>query len=963
MIQELEQGKMRMRRFFTYESKSPLQYDTFGNSIRWIAEDVKVTDDMGKVIFTQPGVRRPEFWSPLAIKVVASKYFWGDQAKNQREDSVEKLMGRVSHFFERQALKQKYFDAAQAAILRDEVAAICLNQLCVFNSPVWFNVGIQEYDKNAGGVSSWKWDDATQSAVPALKSDDRPQCSACFILSIEDNMESIMKVQVTEATLFKAGSGTGTNRSPLRSTKEKLTGGGWPSGPVSFMRGYDAYANVIKSGGKTRRAAKMEILNADHPDIMEFIRAKQSEEKKAWALIEQGYSGGMNGEAYSSIFFQNCNMSVRVSDEFMEAVKRDGDWQTKAVTTGKIIETLKAKYIMRAIAEGTWICGDPGIQCDTTIQKWHTSKNSGRINATNPCSEYVYLDDTACNLASINLIKFRTEDNAFDAEKFKSTVRTFITAMDIIVDGASYPAPEIAERSHIFRTLGLGYANLGALLMSYGLPYDSEAGRAVAAAITALMGGYAYKTSAELASITGPFPGFEKNKEPMMEVMRMHRDAVKKINVEAMPAHLRYLANEAWDAWSDALVLGERFGFRNAQTTVVAPTGTIAFMMDCDTTGIEPDIALVKYKVLSGGGMLKIVNRSVPLALKTMGYTEQQINAIIQYIDQNDTIEGAPHLREEHLSVFDCAFKPAKGKRSIHYKGHIQMMAVTQPFISGAISKTINMPEHSTVEEIVDAYIFAWEQGLKAVAIYRENSKRGQPLNTQKTEGEMVKKKSEEKQQLVQVVRVQQQDMPQTRKALTHRFEIAGHKGYLTIGLYDDSKPGEIFVTMSKVGSTINGLVDAWASSVSLNLQYGIPVDVLFNKFRHQKFEPSGFVRNTHGGALDSDRMPIRTASSIVDYVAQFMLATFGTGAQRSDVEMEVIELEQPALPAPANPEDPTNVFSVPSALKDESQTAITAFGNEGLVCPQCGGPAKRIGNCAMFCTSCMQTTRSGCGE
>jgi ribonucleoside-diphosphate reductase alpha chain len=944
-IQELEKGKMRFQRFFTIEGKSPFQWDVFGNPLRWIAEDVNVTDDLGKVIFTQPAVRRPEFWSPLAVKVVASKYFWGDQAKSQRENSVEQLIGRVSRFFKRQAVKQISFNEEQAGILGDEIAAICLNQLGVFNSPVWFNVGINEYDKNAGGVSAYRWDAALGKVVEAKKSDDAPQCSACFILSIEDNMESIMKVQTTEATLFKAGSGTGTNRSPLRSTKEKLTGGGKPSGPVSFMRGYDAYANVIKSGGKTRRAAKMEILNVEHPDIMEFIRSKQNEEKKAWALIEQGYSGGMNGEAYSSIFFQNCNMSVRVPDEFMRSVKENGEWRTKAVTTGTVVETLKARDIMRAISEGTWTCGDPGIQCDSTIQRWHTCKSSGRINATNPCSEYVFLDDTACNLASINLMKFRTDDVAFDAEKFKAAVRIFITCMEVIVDGASYPAPEIAERSHIFRTLGLGYANLGALLMSYGLPYDSEAGRAVAAAITALMGGHAYKTSAELARSVGPFPGFAANREPMLEVMRMHRDAVKKIDVQAIPSHLRYLVNEAWDAWADAVTLGERFGYRNAQTTVIAPTGTIAFMMDCDTTGIEPDIALVKYKVLSGGGMLKIVNRSVALALKTLGYSEEQINAIVSYVDQNDTIEGAPYLREEHLPIFDCAFKPAKGARSIHHRGHINMMAVTQPFLSGAISKTVNMPEQSSVEDIMDAYVYAWEQGLKAIAIYRENSKRSQPLNTQKTEGEMIKKK--EQPQLVQVVRMQQQDMPQTRKALTHRFEISGHKGYLTVGLYDDGRPGEIFVTMSKVGSTINGLVDAWASSVSLNLQYGIPIEVLFNKFRHQKFEPLGFVRNTQGGALDASRTPIRTASSIVDYVAQFMLAAFGTGVQKLGVEVPKLEKEA----------------DVAAVIKDETQTSITTFGNEGIVCPHCGGPAKRLGNCAIFCTSCKQTTRSGCGE
>lgn len=934
MLHELEQGKMKMRRFFTFEGKTPFEYDLYGNPIRWVAEEVKVTDDLGKTVFVQPNVRRPEFWSPLAIKVVASKYFWGDLAKGEREQSIEQLIGRVSRFIGRQALQQGYFDEEQSAILCDEVASICLNQLCVFNSPVWFNAGIWEYNKEAGGVSAFKWDREKKEVVSARKGDDRPQCSACFIQSIEDNMESIMKVQTAEANLFKAGSGTGTNRSPLRSSRERLTGGGRASGPLSFMRGYDAYAGIIKSGGKTRRAAKMEILNIDHPDVMDFITAKQKEEKKAWALIEQGYGGGMNGEAYSSIAFQNCNMSVRITDEFMNTVKREGEWQTKFVKGGQTSETFKAREILNAIAEGTWICGDPGIQCDTVINKYHTCKNSGKINASNPCSEYMFLDDTACNLASINLMKFRTEDGKFDVEKFKSTIRSFIISMDLIIDGASYPTEEIARRSHVFRTLGLGYANLGALLMSFGLPYDSDEGRAVAAAITAIMCGEAYKTSAELASLVGPFPGFAENKESMLEVIRMHREHVKEINVEKMPAHLRYLTNEAWDSWGDALELGVRFGYRNAQATVLAPTGTIAFMMDCDTTGIEPDIALVKYKVLAGGGMLKIVNRSVSLALRMLGYSEEHIESVIDYIDKQDTIEGAPFLREDHLAIFDCAFKPAKGKRSIRYQGHIKMMAVAQPFISGAISKTVNMPEHSTIQEIADAYMYAWEQGLKAVAIYRENSKRSQPLNTQKTEGEMVKKK-----EMIVAMVTERKKLPQTRKSITHKFEIAGHEGYLTIGFYDDGAPGEVFVTMSKVGSTINGLVDAWATSVSLNLQYGIPVEVLFKKFRHQKFEPSGFVKNDLGGVLDKQGTAIRTASSIVDYVSQYMMMHFGQGAAR--VEIELPYAEKPA----------------------EEQKSITDFGNEGIVCPHCGGPAKRMGNCAIYCTSCKQTTRSGCGE
>lgn len=921
-------------RFFTREGKSPFAFDLYGNPINWVSEEVKVTDDMNKPIFTQPNVRRPEFWSPLAIKVVASKYFWGDQAKGERENSVEHLIGRVARFVGRQARLQKYLDEAGAARLTDEIASICLHQLAVFNSPVWFNTGInQEYDPQAGGVSAYVWDAETDTVIHSTRTMDRPQCSACFIQSIQDTMESIMEVQCAEANLFKQGSGTGTNRSTLRSAREKLTGGGRASGPVSFMKGYDAYAGIIKSGGKTRRAAKMEILNAEHPDIVDFIESKQKEERKAWALIEQGYGGGMNGDAYASVAFQNCNMSVRAPDSFMQAVKQDGEWQTKFVKGGGVCETFKAKDILTKIAEGTWVCGDPGMQFDSIINKWHTCKNTARINASNPCSEYMFLDDSACNLASINLMKFRTDDGRFDVEKFRRVVRAFSLSMELFVDGSSYPTAKIARNSRDYRPLGLGYANLGALLMSLGLPYDSDEGRAVAAAITAIMCGEAYRMSAEIARSVGPFPGYARNREPMMDVMRMHRDEVKKIEVNKIPSELRYLANDAWDSWDEAVKLGEQYGYRNAQMTVLAPTGTIAFMMDCDTTGIEPDIALVKYKVLAGGGMLKIVNRSVSLALKTLGYDEGTIDSVIEYIDKNDTIEGAPGIRDEHLAVFDCAFKAAKGKRFIHPRGHVKMMGVTQPFISGAISKTVNMPEHSTVDDIAEAYVFAWEQGLKAVAIYRENSKRSQPLNTQKTEGERVKKE-------VKVVTVSDRKrLPQTHKSVTHKFDIAGHKGYITVGLYDDGTPGEIFVTMSKQGSTIRGLMDSWATSVSLNLQYGIPMDVLFSKFRYSKFEPAGFVKNTNGGELDDKSVKIRNASSIVDYVSQFMLNTFSASA-------------------------PTVTFEIASPSASEEQKTIKDFGaNEGIVCPLCGGPAKRIGNCAITCTSCNQTSRSGCGE
>ena len=929
---ELEQSLMKIERYFGREGKDVFDFDIDGKRIEWIKEDVNVTDDMGKVVFTQKDVERPIFWSALAIKVVANKYFWGDQLKGERENSIRQLVGRVSKFIGRQALKQGYFDENQSNILRDEFAAICLNQLCSFNSPVWFNVGIQEYNPNAGGVSAYVWDNFAKKAVKSEKKSDRPQCSACFIQSVEDNMESIMAVQAAEANLFKAGSGTGTNRSNLRSSRERLTGGGRASGPVSFMRGYDVYAGVIKSGGKTRRAAKMEILNVEHPDIMDFINAKQNEEKKAWALIEQGYGGGMNGEAYSSVLFQNCNMSVRAPDEFMLAVKNNSEWKTKFVKNGETCETYKAKEIMNKIAEGTWTCGDPGIQCDTIINKYHTCKNSGRINASNPCSEFIFLDDSACNLASINLMRLRTANGGFDIEKFKKVIRTFIIGMDLIVDWGSYPTEKIAENSHFFRPLGLGYANLGALLMSLGLPYDSEEGRAVAAAISAVMCGEAYKTSAELAKLIGPFHEFAKNRESMLNVIKMQREHVKEIDVEKIPADLRDLVNVAWDCWSEALELGKLYGFRNAQTTVLAPTGTIAFILDCDTTGIEPDIALVKYKVLSGGGMLKIINRSVSLALQRLNYGTDEIKEIIDYIDKNDTIEGAPYLKAGHLAVFDCAFKPAKGTRSIHYVGHIDMLSAVQPFISGAISKTVNMPENCTVEDIAKAYIYAWEKKLKAVAIYRENSKRSQPLNTQKTEGEIVKKKEK-------VTTRERVPMPQTRKALTHKFDIAGHKGYLTVGLYDGGMPGEIFVVIHKEGSTIKGLMDAWARSVSLNLQYGAPVNDLFKKFRHQKFEPSGFIKNEEGGALDKNLTQIKSASSIVDYVAQFMLNNFGEGS--SGIKIEIGELQH----------------------IEEEQAELADFGNEGVTCPICGGPAKRIGNCAIVCTSCKQTTRSGCGE
>ncbi len=938
IFQQLENGKIDITRYFTHQHKDPFLFDINGSPIKWVKQNVNITDDGGSVIFSQPNVEHPAFWSDLAIRVVASKYFWGNQEKGERENSVRQLILRIADFFKRQALGQKYLAEEQAQIFRDELVHITLNQLASFNSPVWFNAGINKYDANAGGVSSFVFDTAQNKVVKANKQSDKPQCSACFIQKVEDNMESIMALQVSEVNLFKSGSGTGTNRSALRSSKERLTGGGWASGPMGFIRGCDTYAGIIKSGGKTRRAAKMEILNIDHPDIIEFILAKQNEEKKAWALMEEGYNGSLNGEAYGSVGFQNCNLSVRVSDAFMQAVKEDAEWQTRYVKTREVCETFKARELMKKIAEGTHICGDPGIQFDDTINKWHTCKKSGRINASNPCSEFIFLDDSACNLASINLLKFRKEDGTYDVEQFKEVIRTMIIAMDLAIDGGSYPTEEIAKNSHNFRPLGLGYANLGALLISLGIPYDSDTGRALCSVLTGILTGQAYKTSAELSALIKPFPKFQENKESMLEVMRMHRFSLDKLDSSKLLFNLQCLIDIAKQIWDEAILLGEKFGYRNAQVTVLAPTGTIGFMMDCDTTGIEPDIALVKYKILAGGGMLKIVNKTVPLALKSLGYSPEEIVKILEYINEHDTIEGAPGLKEAHLPVFDCAFRPAKGKRSIHYTGHLRMMAAAQQFLSGAISKTVNFPEEVAIKEIEEAYIHGWELGLKALAIYRENSKRSQPLNTQKTEGEMVKKsKKEVHRELGERVK-----LPQTRTSITHKFEISGHEGYLTIGLYDTGKPGEIFVTMHKEGSTIRGLMDAWATSVSVNLQYGASVNDLFGKFMHQKFEPAGFVKNLGGGKLDSKIKTINMASSIVDYVAQFMINNFGEGSGKISTEIEQAK---------------------PISSLHESQLTIKDFGNEGLTCPHCGGPAKRIGNCEILCTSCKQTTRRGCGE
>jgi ribonucleoside-diphosphate reductase alpha chain len=776
-------------------------------------------------------------------------------------------------------------------------------------------------------------------------------------------MDSILTLAKTEGMLFKFGSGTGSNLSAIRSSKELLAGGGTASGPVSFMKGFDAFAGVIKSGGKTRRAAKMVILNAEHPDILEFINCKVEEEKKAWALIDAGYDGSFTGTAYSSVFFQNSNNSVRVTDEFMRAVLDDGLWQTRAVTNGEVVETYRARDLMRAIAEGTWVCGDPGMQFDTTVNEWHTSPNTARINASNPCSEYMFLDDSACNLASLNLMTFikkeGKDDGEFDIDAFRAACRVLITAQEILVDNSSYPTKAIEKNSHAYRPLGLGYANLGALLMSRGLPYDSDAGRDFAGAITAAMTGEAYAQSARVArDHGGPFAGYDINREPFLRVMRKHRDALKAVNQKHVPADLYAGAQQAWD---DAVELGEDFGFRNAQATVLAPTGTIGFMMDCDTTGVEPDIALVKYKKLVGGGMMKIVNTTVPMALGKLGYTRAQVDDIVKFIDEVETIEGAPHLLERDLPVFDCAFKAAKGDRSIHYMGHIKMMGATQPFISGAISKTVNVPKDATVEDIEQAYLESWRLGAKAISIYRDGSKRTQPLNTSKAAIEakgvvQTQDTAEAVQAAVAAALASRtpirRKLPDERQAITHKFDISGHEGYITVGLFEDGMPGEIFLVMAKEGSTISGFADAFAQAISYALQYGVPLQALVDKFSHVRFEPSGMTKNPD----------VRFAKSIVDYIFRWMASKFlSPEAQfRAGVNnRDEAEAGEAAVPAPKVTATPTAKVSPTGAIVPSSSSFAAIQNQEDAPpCSTCGSIMVRSGACYK-CTNC--GTTSGC--
>ena len=913
---------LEFERYFSTPGLDPF------DAVEWETRDALIGNEKGEKVFEQKGVEVPKFWSQTATNVVVSKYFRGELGTPQRETSVRQLIGRVADSMTRWGRDGGYFASEEsAAVFHAELAHILLNQYACFNSPVWFNVGIEE----------------------------QPQCSACFINSVEDTMQSILGLAKTEGMLFKYGSGTGSNLSSLRSSRESLAGGGTASGPVSFMKGFDAFAGVIKSGGKTRRAAKMVILNAEHPDILDFIRCKEIEERKAWTLIDAGYPGGFNvsGGAYDSIAYQNANHSVRVTDEFMKAVIEDRDWTTRAVRDGRPMDTYPARDLMHAIAESTWVCGDPGMQYDTTINDWHTCPNSARINASNPCSEYMFLDDTACNLASLNLLKFHDADRGFDVESFKHACEVVITAQEIVVDYASYPTKAIEKNSHDYRPLGIGYANLGALLMARGMAYDSDGGRGYAAAITALMSGASYAQSARIAEKKGPFAGYAKNREPMLRVMRKHRDAVKKIDAAHVPLELLQAAKQSWD---DVVSLGEQHGLKNSQISVLAPTGTIAFMMDCDTTGVEPDIALVKYKKLVGGGMIKIVNQTVPVGLKRLGYEKDEIRAIVEYIDEHDTIEGAPHLRPEHLSVFDCAFKPAQGSRSIHYAGHLKMLAAAQPFISGAISKTINMPEESSPEEIEQAYIEGWKLGLKAVAIYRDGCKRSQPLSTRKDDAAAAASNAGSLAlagTLASTVPMPgRRKLPDERRSITHKFSINGHEGYITVGVYDDGQPGEIFLVMAKEGSTISGLMDAFATMVSLSLQYGVPLKALVDKFSHTRFEPSGFTKNPE--------IPI--AKSITDYIFRWLASKFLSQEEKQAVGV-ILRDPVPMATVSATP-SLSQAESVPvparSAAREAEGGSLLTFVNstDAPSCHECGSIMVRNGSCYK-CTNCGST--SGC--
>ncbi|HSS93704.1 MAG TPA: vitamin B12-dependent ribonucleotide reductase [Candidatus Dormibacteraeota bacterium] len=904
---------LRFGRYFTPEGSHA--YDL----IEWERRTASIVGEKGQLIFEQKDVEVPRSWSQLAINVVAQKYFRGSPGSPERETSVRQIIDRVVETLKAWGLEGAYFAGDQdAENWAEELRYLLVTQHASFNSPVWFNLGVPNRAQ---------------------------QGSACFINSVQDSMESILELVKTEGMLFKFGSGTGTNLSVLRSSKEQLSGGGTASGPVSFMKGYDSFAGSIKSGGTTRRAAKMVILNADHPDILDFIRCKADEEKKAWALIDAGYNVGFNvpGGAYDSVQFQNANHSVRVTDEFMRAVVDDKQWTTKAVVDGRVIDTYKARDLWKDIAEAAWVCGDPGLQFDSTIQDWNVVPNTGRINATNPCSEFVFLDDTACNLLSLNLMKFQSEAGTFDVDRFRRAVDICFTGQEIIVSNASYPTPAIAKNSEALRPLGLGYANLGALLMSMGLAYDSDEGRRFAGAITSIMTGRAFAQSARMAQVRGPFSEYPKNREQMLRVMEKHRQAAHQLPTSPESAEVVDAARETWD---DAVKLGRQHGYRNAQATVLAPTGTIGLMMDCDTTGIEPDLALVKYKKLVGGGLLKIVNGTVPAALRKLGYDSKEVKDIVEYIDDNDTIEGAPQLLEEHLKVFDCAFKPVKGMRSIAPMGHVRMMAAVQPFISGSMSKTVNLPTDATVEDIQQTYLESWKLGLKCIAIYRDGCKRSQPLSTS------LEKDKKAVDPAGPDYRAVRRRLPDERKSITHKFDIQGHEGYLTVGMFEDGQPGELFVTMAKEGSTISGLMDAFATQTSYALQFGVPLKFMVDKFSHMRFEPSGFTKNKE--------IPI--AKSIVDYIFRWMASHFMPLDEQD--EAGVVRREVPAAgSAPPATAAPSSGVAPASELKVIATPAngiqkITFINTDAPACPDCGAITVRSGSCYK-CLNCGATT--GC--
>jgi ribonucleoside-diphosphate reductase alpha chain len=942
-----------VKRVFTKAGGHPFE------ELEWEMRTASIQNEKGKVIFEQRNVEVPKDWTQTATNIVASKYFHGKLGTPERESSVRQLISRVADTIAQWGVEGGYLRSEEdARNFHDELTHILVRQKAAFNSPVWFNCGLWHKYHRSSHASGWYWDPATGGIKKETEAYRHPQCSACFINSVQDNLESILNLAKVEGMLFKWGSGTGTNLSPLRSSVEALSGGGVASGPLSFMKGYDAFAGVIKSGGKTRRAAKMVILNIDHPDIEEFIECKAKEERKAWKLVDAGYDSAIDGEAYSSIFFQNANNSVRASDDFMKAVVEDKDWTTRHISTGEAARTYRARDLMKRITEAAWQCGDPGMQFDTTINKWHTCKATAPINASNPCSEYMFLDDSACNLASLNLMKFLTPDGKFDVESFKHAVDIMITAQEILVDNASYPTERIAKNSHDFRPLGLGYANLGALLMANGLPYDSDGGRDFSAAITALMHGEAYLQSSRIAGELEPFPGFPVNRDSFLGVISMHRQALQRINSRHLPENMWEATKKTWD---ECLASGMKYGYRNAQVTVLAPTGTIGFMMDCDTTGIEPDLALVKYKKLVGGGLIKIVNNVVPTALLKLGYTEKEASEIVNYIDQNGTIEGAPHLKSEHLPVFDCSLKPANGKRSIHYMGHVRMMAAAQPFLSGAISKTVNMPAEATAEEIASVYTEGWRLGLKAIAIYRDNSKRSQPLNTSDAkpnkEPEVMSQKSENSKEVKteSAPQAYRHKLADERKAITHKFAVGQHEGYLTVGLYEDGQPGEIFITMAKEGSTVSGLMDSFATAVSLALQYGVPLKVLCDKFSHTRFEPSGWTPNPE----------IRYAKSVMDYIFRWLAFKFlpRDAQPREDASVQSLNGKEAEKAT-----ELASQFTRASAETPPQSRFSSSMSQGGLVgvnqsddapsCADCGAIMVRNGACYK-CLNCGST--SGC--